>query len=87
MLDREVLFFTLLEGETLRGVVQGFNRFEIQVSLKGELPVTILRHSLYEVKNKKGRSFLKPMQDRTKDWKKSRYYITAHAPKHTKLKA
>lgn len=77
MLEREVLFFTLLEGEILRGVVQGFNRFEIQVSLKGGLPVTILRHALYEVQNKKGRSFLKSVQDRKKEWKKSQYYVTA----------
>jgi hypothetical protein len=77
MLDREVLFFTLLEGEILRGVVQGFNRYEIQVSLKGGLPVTILRHSLYEVKNKKGHSFLKSVQNKQKEWKKSQYYVYA----------
>jgi sRNA-binding regulator protein Hfq len=77
MLEREVLFFTLLEGEILRGVVQGFNRFEIRVNLKGGLPVTIMRHALYEVQDKKGRSFLKPVQDKKKEWKKSQYYVTA----------
>ncbi|MFP4258339.1 MAG: hypothetical protein ACLFRE_04975 [Desulfovermiculus sp.] len=79
MLDREVLFFTLLEGEILRGVIQGFNRYEIKVSLKGGLPVTILRHALYEVQNKKGRSFLKSVQDKKKEWKKSEYYVRAEA--------
>ena len=77
MLDREVLFFTLLEGEILRGVIQSFNRFEIQISLKGGLRVTILRHAIYEAKNKKGRSFLKSVQDKHKEWKRSEYFITS----------
>ncbi|MDZ7762146.1 MAG: hypothetical protein U5L00_18075 [Desulfovermiculus sp.] len=79
MLDREVLFITLLEGEILRGVIQAFNRYEIQLSLKTGLTVTILRHALYDVRNKKGRSFLKSVQDRKKDWKKSQYYVRAEA--------
>jgi sRNA-binding regulator protein Hfq len=77
MLDREVLFITLLEGEILRGVIQAFNRYEIQLSLKTGLPVTILRHALYDVRNKKGRSFLKSVQNTQKDWKKSQYFVSA----------
>jgi len=77
MLDREVLFITLLEGEILRGVIQAFNRYEIQLSLKSGLPVILLRHALFDVRNKKGRNFLKSVQDKKKDWKKSQYYVTA----------
>ena len=77
MLDREVLFITLLEGEILRGVIQSFNRYEIQLSLKTGLPITILRHALYDVRNKKGRSFLKSVQNTQKDWKKSQYFVSA----------
>lgn len=74
MLDREVVFATLLEGEILRGVISGFNRYEINLYLKGGLPVTFLRHALAALRNKKGRSFLKRDQERTRDWKKSAYY-------------
>ncbi len=75
MLDREVLFFTLLEGEVLRGVIQGFNRYEIQLSLKSGLQVTVLRHAIYDLRNKKGRSFLKSVQEKRKDWKSSTFYV------------
>ena len=74
MLDREVVFATLLEGEILRGVISGFNRYEISLYLKGGVPVTFLRHALAALRNKKGRSFLKMVQERTRDWKKSAYY-------------
>ncbi len=77
MLDREVVFVTLLEGEILRGIISGFNRYEISLHLKGGTPVTILRHALAALRNKKGRSFLKIDQERTRDWKKSVYYQEA----------
>ena len=76
MLDREVIFLTLLEGEVVRGVVDGFNRYELTVRLKGGIPVTVMRHAIYELKNKKGRSFLKRVQQRQKDWKKSWLYVS-----------
>ncbi len=75
MLDREVVFLTLLEGEVLRGVVDGFNRYELTLKLKGGVPVTVMRHAIYELKNKKGRSFLKSVQQKQKDWKKSWLYV------------
>jgi len=76
MLDREVVFLTLLEGEVLRGVLDGFSRYELTVKLKGGIPVTVMRHAIYELKNKKGRSFLKRVQQRQKDWKKSWLYVS-----------
>jgi hypothetical protein len=75
MKDQEVVFFTLLEGELIRGIITGFNRYEITVSLKGGIPVTILRHSIYDLRNKKGRSFLKSFQEEHRDWEKSRLFV------------
>ena len=75
MKEREVLFFTLLEGQVIRGVVTGFSRYDITVHLKGALPVTVLRHAIYDVRNKKGRSFLKSFQEKHRDWEKSPLYI------------
>lgn len=75
MQEKEVLFFTLLEGDVIRGVVIGFSRYEITLHLKGGLPVTILRHSIHNLRNKKGRSFLKPFQEEHRDWEKSPLFI------------
>lgn len=75
MKERRVLFFTLLEGEVLRGIVAGFSRYEITIHLKGGTPVTILRHSVYDVRDKKGRCFLKSSQEKTRDWEKSDLYV------------
>ena len=56
---KEVLFFSTLEGEVLRGVVTGFSRFEIELSMKGGVSVVLLRHAVFDVKDKKGRSYSK----------------------------
>lgn len=74
MKEREVLFFTLMEGEQLRGIIQDFSKYEITLLLKGGIPVTIFRHSIYDLRNKKGRCFLKRFQEKHKDWKKSSIY-------------
>ncbi|RJR27713.1 MAG: hypothetical protein C4582_00290 [Desulfobacteraceae bacterium] len=71
MKDRSVLFFTLLEGEVLKGIIQHFSRYEITLSMKGEVPVTILRHSIYDLRDKRGRCLLKSFQDIHRDWEKS----------------
>ena len=76
MKKRPVVFFTLLEGEIIRGVIAGFNRYEITVNLKGGIPVTILRHSVYDLRDKKGRSFLKSFQEKHKDWEKSELFVS-----------
>lgn len=75
MKEREVLFFTLLEGDLIRGVISDFSRYDITIHLKGGIPLTILRHSIYDVKNKKGRCFLKSFQEERKDWEKSELYM------------
>ncbi|MBW2103558.1 MAG: hypothetical protein JRH05_13000, partial [Deltaproteobacteria bacterium] len=71
MMEREVVFFTLLEGEIIRGVISGFTRYEIQVHMKGGVPVTLLRHAVLDLRNKKGRCFLKSFQEDRRDWEKS----------------
>ncbi len=76
MKDQEVVFFTLLEGETIRGIITDFSRYEITVSLKGGIPITILRHSIYDLRNKKGRCFLKSFQEEHRDWEKSRLFVS-----------
>ena len=75
MKEKEVLLFTILDGEVLRGIVMDFSRYEITLSMKGGVLVTILRHSIYDVRNKKGRCFLKSFQDRHRDWEKSPLHI------------
>lgn len=75
MKERKVALFTLLEGEIIKGLITGFSRYEIVCSLKGGLPVTILRHAVYDLRDKKGRSFLKSFQGSRKDWKKSALYV------------
>ena len=77
MKEKEVVIFTLLEGEVLRGIVSDFSRYDVTVNMKGGLPVTILRHSIYDVRNKRGRCFLKSFQEEHRDWEKSSLYATA----------
>jgi sRNA-binding regulator protein Hfq len=75
MKEKEVLLFTLLDGEVLRGIVTDFSRYDVTVSMKGGVLVTILRHSIYDLRNKKGRCFLKFFQEGHRDWEKSPLYI------------
>lgn len=73
--EKEVLFFTLLEGEVIKGILTDFSRYDVTVALKGGLPVTILRHSIYDLRNKKDRSFLKSFQEEHRDWEKSPLFV------------
>ena len=75
MKEKEVVLFTLIEGDVLRGIIADFSRYDVTVHLKGGLPVTILRHSIYDVRNKRGRCFLKVFQQEHRDWEKSRLYV------------
>jgi sRNA-binding regulator protein Hfq len=59
MEQREVMFFTLLEGEIIRGLITGFTRYEIMVNMKGGVPITILRHAVYAFRDKRQKSYLK----------------------------
>jgi sRNA-binding regulator protein Hfq len=71
MMEKEVVYFTLLEGEIIRGIVTGFSRFDITMGLKGGVPLTFFRHSIFDARNKKGRCLLKGTQQVSRDWKKS----------------
>jgi len=75
MQEREVIAFTLLEGEIIRGLIAAFTRYEITVNMKGGVPVTLLRHSIYDLRNKKNRCFLKSVQQKAKDWEKSALFV------------
>jgi len=75
MEERSVVFFTLLEGEIIKGLVAGFSRYEITVNMKGGIPVTLLRHSIYDLRNKKGRCFMKSFQETHRDWEKSPLFV------------
>jgi hypothetical protein len=75
MKEREVMFFTLLEGDIIRGMILNFSMFDITMGLKGGVPLTFLRHSIYDVRNKAGHCFLKSVQDKVQDWKKSSLYV------------
>ena len=74
--ERRVMFFTLMEGEVVKGLITDFTRYEITVSLKGGVPVTILRHAVVDLRDKKGRSFLKSFQETHRDWEKSDLFVS-----------
>ena len=76
MKEREVVFFTLLDGDIIRGIIQDFSMFDITVGLKGGIPLTFLRHCIHDVRNKAGRCFLKSFQQEAQDWKKSGLYVS-----------
>ena len=77
MKAREVLFFTLMEGEKIKGILGGFTRYEITVNLKGGIPVYLLRHAVYDLRDKKGRCFLKSFQESRRDWEKSDLFVSS----------
>ncbi|HPJ67595.1 MAG TPA: hypothetical protein PLQ82_15590, partial [Desulfobacteraceae bacterium] len=74
MKERKLVFFTLLEGEVVRGIIAGFSRYEITLHMKGGVPVTILRHSIYDLRDKNSRCYLKSYQETRRDWEKSPLY-------------
>jgi len=74
MHERKVVLFTLLEGEILKGLIVDFSLYDVTIRLKGGIPVTILRHAVYDLKDKKGRCFLKNFQETSRDWEKSSLY-------------
>ena len=77
MKERRVLFFTLLEGEIIKGIITGFSRYEVTLNLKGGIPVRILRHSVYDLRDKKGRCLLKSFQERHRDWEKNELFVSS----------
>jgi hypothetical protein len=77
MHEKKVLFFILMEGEIIKGIVADFSRYDITVKLKDGSPITILRHAVYNLRNKGKRCFLKSFQEQHKDWKKSSLYVSS----------
>lgn len=79
MEERTVVFITLRDGAVIRGLITGFSRYDIHVSMKGGVAVTLLRHSLHNIQDKDGRGYLKAEQQKRKDWKKSSLFIAPAA--------
>lgn len=77
MKEKRVLFFTMLEGEIIRGLIAGFTRYEMTVLLKGGIPITLLRHAIYDLRDKKGRCFMKSFQESRRDWEKSPLFVSS----------
>lgn len=75
MLAREVLFFTTLEGDVIRGILGGFSRYDITVNLKGGIPITLLRHAIYDLRDKKGTCFLRSVQETKREWERSDIFV------------
>lgn len=75
MQEKEVVFFTLLEGEIIRGLITDFSKYEIIVSLRGGIPVILLRHGIYDLRNKRDRCLLKSFQAQRRDWQKSTLFV------------
>jgi len=76
MQERQVVFCTLLEGELIRGLVAEFSRYDMTIHVKGGLPIVIMRHGVYDLRDKKGRCLLKSFQDKHKDWEKSALFVS-----------
>src|SRR2546421_514547 len=49
--------------------------YDLTINLKGGLPVIILRHSMYDARDKTGRCLLKTFQDEHQDWQKSPLFV------------
>ena len=75
MKERRVVYVTLLEGEIIKGIITGFSRYEITLAAKGGLPITILRHAILDLRDKKGRCLLKSFQNEHRDWEDSPLYV------------
>ncbi|NNF99590.1 MAG: hypothetical protein HKM93_09450 [Desulfobacteraceae bacterium] len=80
MAEKQVVFFTLLEGEIIRGLIGGFTRYEITVNLKGGVPLILLRHGILDLRDKKKRCQLKAFQHVHRDWEKSGLFRSGSLP-------
>jgi len=77
MKEEEVIIVTSLEGDEIKGLIADFTRYDLTVKMKGGLVLTVLRHAIYEIRNKRGRSFLKSFQEEHRDWEKSPLFVPA----------
>ena len=60
----------------IRGLIADFSRFEMIIHAKGGLPIVIIRHSIYDLRNKKGRCMLRSFQEEHRDWQKSALFVS-----------
>ncbi len=72
--EKQVMLITLLEGEIIKGLVENFSRYDIEMRMKGGVELTVLRHAIYDITDKKGRCYLKSFQKQARDWKRSELY-------------
>jgi len=72
--EKQVMLITLLEGEILKGLVENFSRYDIEMRMKGGVELTVLRQAIYDITDKKGRCYLKSFQKQARDWKRSELY-------------
>ncbi|WP_300672334.1 hypothetical protein [Desulfoluna sp.] len=72
--ERQVILLTLLEGEVIKGLLENFSRYDIELKMKGGVAITVLRHAVYDIRDKKGRCYLKSFQKEARDWKRSEWY-------------
>ena len=61
----------------VKGIIADFSRYEITLNLKGGTPVTILRHAIYDLRDKRGRCYLKTFQETHRDWEKSPLFVSS----------
>jgi len=59
MKDKTLLFFTTLEGDVCGGIIGGFTRYEILLLGKKGIPMTLLRHAVYDARDKRKKCYLK----------------------------
>ena len=72
--ERQVILITLLEGEVIKGLVENFSRYDVTMRVKGGVRLTVLRHAIYDMRDKRGRCYLKQFQKQAKDWQRSELY-------------
>jgi len=72
--ERQVMLITLLEGEVIKGLVENFSHYDVEIRMKGGVALTVLRHAVYDIRDKKGRCYLKSFQKQAKDWQRSELF-------------
>jgi sRNA-binding regulator protein Hfq len=75
MRNKVRVHFTLLEGEVLSGTIAAFSRYGITLEVGGNNQLTIMRHAVFDMRDKNGRCYLKTVQEETRDWEKSNLFL------------
>ena len=84
MNKKTLLFFSTLEGEVFGGIIGGFTRYEITILGKKGVPVTLLRHAVYDVRDMRKKCYLKrAVETRKKSPRRSSQPAKITRPMHT----